>query len=167
MKNYILICLCSIFLCTAYAQDQNFQRKGRLLLETGIGGPFNNSGLNVLSIEGNSQMQIAMHAGYFTSERFALKFNLGISNSDDFLFGNITSINFGVGAKYYIIDRIPVEAAANIWKIEDASEFLLSLNAGYAFKLAENILLEPALGYHYTFEDISILRFRVNFALIL
>jgi len=136
---------------TLSAQDtsDSFQRKGRILVETGysltttfLGG---STGASVLLVDGESVTTLGINGGYFISEDFAIKGRVGLINSGESIF------SFSVGAKYYINGNIPVELNGGLFSLPDffsGRESIFQANGiiGYGIKLAPNINLEPSFG---------------------
>lgn len=130
-------------------------RKGKTIVETGysifagiIGG--GTSGANFYTNDGESQLAIAFDGGYFISEDFALKGKVTLISGEGSTFGFI-----GVGPKYYIGGSFPIEFNIGSTFGDDffADDFIGSASFGYAITLANNIYLEPAVGYSFPFES--------------
>lgn len=148
----------------AQESQEPFVRKNRILIETGyniIAGFSNSSGVNVFyDFDGETITTLGLNGGYFVSENFALKANLGILSSN----GSLT--NFGIGAKYYIGGSVPVEFGAGFLSTGGDSVGLANLGVGYAISLADNIALEPALTLIIN-DNGGLMKFGVNFAMFL
>ena len=166
MKKITLILLCLGLNFGLQAQDDTapFQRKGRILVETGynlFAGFSSGSGLSlILDDDGESITSLGFDGGYFLSENFALKMKLSLLAAN----GSLT--NFSVGGKYYIAGKVPIELGAGFISFSDDSEFLANLSIGYALDLADNITLEPNLGI-LTTSDGALLEFGLSFSMFL
>jgi len=166
MKKFTLILLCFGLNFGLQAQDDSevFNRKGRVLVETGynlVAGFSSGTGLSLfVDEEGNTVTSVGFDGGYFISENFALKMKLSLLSS----LGSIT--NFQAGGKYYIGGRVPFELSAGLLSGGDNSEFLANLSIGYAINLAENITLEPNIGGLGTGDGI-LLEFGMSFSMFL
>ena len=166
MKNFALILLCLSLNFGLQAQDDsdNFNRKGKILVETGynlIAGFSSGTGLSLLvDDDGETFTSLGFDGGYFVSENFALKMKLSLLSS----FGSLT--NFSVGGKYYAGGRVPIELGAGFLSSGGNSEFLANLSVGYAINLADNIALEPNIG-GFTSGDGALLEFGLTFSMFL
>lgn len=145
--KHLLLFACLLFSCTLFSQSSSDipARKGNVAIETGaslfggiIGG---GSGAGILAgLEGDVIVNIQFDGGFFLSDRFALKANVGVIASDE-----STLAIIGTGAKYYIADKIPVQILGNLITGEGTT-FSGFGAIGYAARLAPNINLEPSLG---------------------
>ncbi len=144
MKKSLLLIISIVLSYALSAQDNNnFSRKGKILIESGygiLGGYSNGSGVSIVA--GNSTISaISTNLGTFVSENMALKLNLSI------LTGDAPSItNLMAGVKYYISGKAPVELRTGLLSLDSNDFFVSSLTFGYAAKLAPNIYLEPSAG---------------------
>lgn len=179
MKKFLFLCIFSLTSICLYAQfadettsnteeiDFVFQKKGRILLETGfniLGGPVL-AGTGATSFSNNNQTisSLGLDGGYLVTENLALKLNLSIIDIDQG--DNINTI--GVGAKYYIVGRVPIElGVARISLGNDQTQDFTRFSIGYGIKLADNIYLEPSVGA-ISVEDESIGTFRWSFVMFL
>ena len=156
-----LFIVCSLF--TSQAQDDVFQRKGSILLETGynlIAGVFSGSGASIFLQDGETVTSIGADMGYFLSEDFALKFKLSIIS------GNGTLTNIGAGGKYYIGGVAPIEGSLGLLTGQGLDAFVGNVGIGYAAVLAPNIYLEPSIGL-FVIDGDSAVNIRIMFAMIL
>lgn len=146
--------------------DGEFKRKGRVLVETGyniVGGINNSTGINTqLDFDGGSITAIGADMGIMLTENLALKFKLGLLNGSGLSITNIAG-----GVKYYAGGHVPIELTAGILDGgPGSSTFSAALKVGYAANLAQNITLEPALGF-LIFDDEAALNFGVTFGMFL
>jgi hypothetical protein len=166
MKTIHTLFCAFLFMANTLAQTNDvFQKKGKILIETGynaIGGFGTGSGLSYFTDENSNLTSIGLELGKFISENFAIKFKGGILNLGQS--GNLST--FAVGGKYYIGREWPVELGVGV--LNSGDEFTLrgDFSFGYAAKLAPNIYLEPAVSFLVA--DGGVLYgFRVNFAMML
>ncbi len=113
----------------------------------GIGFGGNGTGFLLTTSDGETIWNIGFEAGYFVDDRFALKLGLG--------FGEIfetTIFSYKAGAKYYIIDVIPVQLDISGQTSEDFGDekpLYLGIQAGYAFMIGDMVSIEPSLRYSF------------------
>ncbi len=160
-----LILLLSSSNLLAQSDDNGFVRDGRILVETGynlVAGLSTSTGLTLFanSNTGETVTTLGFNGGYFLTENFALKLNLGIITSDI----SLTSIR--VGGKYYFKGVVPVETTIGILSSGDDFAALMDVNAGYALSIADNIALEPAIGAIF-FEGGPVFKLAITFAMFL
>lgn len=164
MKNILTVLLTVCTLTVLSAQDSDFSRQGKVLVETGynlVSGLGNGTGISVFTGQGSTLTSIGIDMGYFISEDFALKGKLGL------LSGNgATLTNISAGGKYYIAGVAPLSFDLGVLTGGGDSVFLGGASVGYAAKLAPNVYLEPSGGLLYS--DSSVLgTIKLTFALIL
>lgn len=70
-------------------------------------------------------------------------FDLDFDGSDD----AVTSFNWKVGAKYYINSQFPVQVDLNGSSNDGFSHLFLGIQGGYAWFVADNVIIEPELRY--------------------
>jgi hypothetical protein len=150
--------------------------KGNLLLEVGsssgsIGdvlGKYPSTGFNLRSTNGNVEWSAGGEAGYFIKDGLAIKAGLGytsLGESEDFL-------SYKLGAKYYIVDKIPVQVdlSGSSGTLFDGFDdpFFLGLQGGYAAFLNKNISLEPSFRYNIGLSNFTdVVELRLNFCIFL
>lgn len=167
MKQLILIFIgmFAISMSSLNAQDGEFERKGRILVETGVG--LTNSiiggstGVSLLVQEGETITNFSFEGGYFTTENFAVKGQVGFLAVSGF-----TLVNLSAGGKYYIMGKIPVELNLGLVTGEGLSEFVGGFGIGYGIRLADNINLEPSIKGLIVSESFAI-RIGATFAMFL
>ncbi|MGY3794787.1 porin family protein [uncultured Aquimarina sp.] len=184
MKKMILTAIAVFTLSFINAQDNEQTSKGKFLVEgnTNFGGiefigisngNAANTGFSFYSFEdeGPSGFNIGAEAGYFIIDNLALKLGLGFGsfkpNNDS---DSSTSFSYKIGAKYYIISKIPVQVDFTGASIEDAEDnpSFIGLQGGYALFLGDHISVEPGLRYNLSTDDeiySSFLQLNVGFAL--
>lgn len=151
------------------SDQETFNRKGRVLIETGynlIGGiPIGGgTGLTSIGDKGESLSGFGFNGGYFLSQNFAIK--LGYTNLED-RDDRISSL--ALGAKYYIVGKVPIEfslGALTTGNGDSESIEYSTISVGYGIRLADNINLEPTLGIFAGDEDGSG-TFTLNFSMFL
>ncbi len=163
MKNLFLLFL-ALFLSYGSLLAQNEElEKGNLLIETntGLGAFGNNSvglgntGFAFLRSNGASYFSIGGDVGYFVIDRLALKLGLGFSGGSEDA-GVLNVFNYKVGAKYYIIDKIPAELSFTGSRIENFNEnpIFMGLQSGYAIFFANNkVSIEPGFRYNISLNN--------------
>lgn len=155
-----------------YAQDGGQTVKGKWLIEanTGFGAahPASTS-IGFWSQDGFSQYNIGFEGGYFVMDNLAVKLGLGFGgiNTD---IEDSSILSYKIGAKYYIINMIPVQVDYSGSSIKDLDEnaSYIGLQAGYAWFLGDNVSVEPGLRYNLSmnsdFYD-DVLQVNIGFAL--
>lgn len=148
-----------------HAQEDATIRKGKIIIETGysIFGNFSSggTGIGIISQDGTTASSISVDGGKFVSEDVAIKVkvsHLSIFNSD-FTF-------LSAGPKYYIAGVAPIEFTAGLGIAEGNTDFIGNINGGYAAKLANNIYLEPTIGYTFDGEGDGFSSVELSFALL-
>jgi hypothetical protein len=101
-------------------------------------------------------------------DNLAVKAGLGYGDTGAD-YGN-SIFSYKVGAKYYVINKIPVELSYTGASVKDADEnpSYLGIQGGYAWFIGNNISIEPGLRYNVTLnEDFGkdVLQFNIGFAL--
>ncbi|GAA4271662.1 hypothetical protein U6A24_13835 [Aquimarina gracilis] len=174
MKKLMLTALAVVSFTFANAQDGDTGQtaKGKWLIEanTSFGAPGNgNTAFGLRSRDGETDWGLGLEGGYFVMDDLAIKAGLGYADSSEE--GALSTFTYKIGAKYYIMSKIPVELSYAGLSIEDADEnpSYLGIQAGYAWFLGDNVSIEPGLRYNATLnEDAdaeSNLQFNVGFAL--
>ena len=130
-------------------------RNGSILVETGLttfGNLFGGTtGASFLSSEGESLTNIGFSGGKFITEDLAIraKFNLLSGSGSTFTYVSI-------GPKYYAGGSIPLSLEVGKgFGDGDSTNFIGGASGGYAIVLADNIYLEPTVGYVFSFEEID------------
>lgn len=173
MKNLLLV-LFSVLSIVGFSQSNSdeltFERKGKYLIETGYGGILGTSGsgtgASVLIIDDESFTQLKIEGGYFVTEDFAFKATFGFYN----FFQSVKS--FGAGGKFYLGGKAPLDFTIQrtVGEDDDDSQNVFSGSIGYAVPLAQNIYLEPSIGFLKNLsdsEDELVTLVNLKFALIL
>lgn len=140
----------------------HLNRDGKFMIESGynvLSFITTDSGLGVIFGGGTGVVSLGGDMGYFLSNNFALKGKLGLVFAD-----GSALITAAAGGKYYLAKRIPVEATVGVLA-SDGGVFQGALSAGYSARLADNILLEPAIGVNVIGEGTFGLG-RVNFVML-
>ena len=178
-KTFLLAAFAVLGLSQVNAQEASNggqTSKGKWLIEanTGFsaGGEIGfvqhtaNTGFGLYSIDGQTAWSIGTEGGYFVMDDLAVKAGLGYSDLD-----YTTVFSYKVGAKYYVISKIPFQVDLNGASIKDSNEnpLWLGLQGGYAIFLGENVSIEPGLRYSVSlnqdFYDKGIFEARIGFAL--
>ncbi len=170
----------------ANAQDGGGQTaKGKWLVEanTGFGGfgaapgigigHTASTGIQFYSIKDTGTgFNFGGEAGYFVMDDLAIKLGLGYGSfsPDSDLLEDINTFSYKIGAKYYIMSKIPVQVdytGSSIKDFDDDPSFI-GLQGGYAWFLGDMVSIEPGLRYNLTTDDEvaeSFLQLNVGFAL--
>lgn len=178
MKKAFLLLMATVgFVYTIQAQDGTQTDKGSWLIEanTGFGGVSAhaaNTGFGFFTSDGITSWSIGTEGGYFVADGLALKAGVGYTSTSFSDFDITESIlTYKLGAKYYIINTIPVQVDVTGASIKDANEnpLWLGLQGGYAIFIGDMVSIEPGLRYNLSlnedFTDEGIFEFRIGFAL--
>lgn len=155
MKKLLLCLLMASFSIMNAQSDETVQsRKGAFIVETGLtslgtifGGASGSTGANFISSDGETITNIAFSGGTFISENLALRARLNLISS----FGE-TYTFLSVGPKFYAGGSFPISLEIGKGFGGQPDDFIGSFSGGYAFVLANNIYLEPTVGYVFPFE---------------
>ncbi|WP_309608587.1 hypothetical protein [Flavobacterium sp.] len=177
--------LCSIAIISfGFANGQEQTAKGKWLIEanTGFGSGVGSTRIGFDSVDGDSEYNFGAEGGYFVIDNLAIKVGLGYGGTSQKIVNPIngasTTVNgsvfaYKIGAKYYVINTIPVELSYNgistsnkVSGQKDPS--YVGIQGGYAIFLGDNVSIEPGVRYNYSLDDKiaeSIIQFNVGFAL--
>jgi hypothetical protein len=150
MKKIIFAAAAVLAFGFVNAQEQT--KKGKWLVEanTGFGTPMaGNTSFGLSSADGDSEWNLGAEGGYFVMDNLAVKAGLGYGD-----FG-VNVFSYKVGAKYYLLNKFPLEASFTGASIEDASEnpSYFGLQGGYAWFVAKNVSIEPGLRYNISLNN--------------
>jgi len=173
MKKIILSMVAVLAFGFANAQEQT--KKGKWLVEanTSFGGfgsfgaapQVGSTSFQLASSDGDTYWNIGAEGGYFVIDNLAIKAGLGYGDN-----GNNNVFSYKVGAKYYLLNKFPLEASFTGASIEDYNEnpSYLGLQGGYAWFVGKNVSIEPGLRYNISlnndFYD-DIFQLNIGFAL--
>lgn len=169
MKKIILAAIAVLGFSFANAQEQTAKGKWLIEANTGFGvgaEALANTSFHLSSSDGETQWGLGAEGGYFVADNLAVKAGLGYSD-----FGHsVNAFSYKVGAKYYLLNKFPLEASYTGASIKDANEnpSYLGLQGGYAWFVGKNISIEPGLRYNITLnEDYGkdIFQLNIGFAL--
>ncbi|NQY05262.1 MAG: autotransporter outer membrane beta-barrel domain-containing protein [Flavobacteriaceae bacterium] len=179
MKKVFLLALALIAFNFASAQEEGSSTasgqtaKGKWLIEanTGFGGAHTaDTGIRFMSQGDVSSWNIGLDGGYFIMDDLALKAGLGYGAFDNGT-TDTNTFSYKIGAKYYVISKIPVSLDYTGSSTKDAVEdpSYLGFGAGYAIFLGENVSIEPGLRYNLSlnddFTEDGLFRINIGFAL--
>ncbi len=170
MKKLILTALAVFSLSLVSAQSGEQTSKGKWLVEanTGFGGLGNsfgtgvghsaNTGIQFYSIEdGGTGFNIGLEGGYFIINNLAIKAGLGYGSfsPDSDIVDDTNTFSYKIGAKYYIINQIPVQLdyTGSSTKDVDDDPSYIGLQAGYAWFVGDMISIEPGFRYNLSTDD--------------
>jgi len=173
MKKIILTAMAVFAFSFANAQEKKADNaggqtsKGKWLIEANTGNAMlGNTGFYLTNQDGKTNYNIGLDGGYFIMDDLAVKAGLGYGDVDD-----VTVLSYRLGAKYYVMSKIPVTLDLTGASVKDAVEnpLWLGIGAGYAIFLGENVSIEPGLRYNHSLNenvtDKGIFQFNVGFAL--
>lgn len=171
MKKIILTTLAVLGFTFANAQEQIAKGKWLIEANTGFGSLGNGStSFGLWSEDGNTAWNIGAEGGYFVMDKLAVKAGLGYGdNGGDFA---NTIFSYKVGAKYYLLNKFPLEVSYTGASIKDADEnpSYVGFQGGYAWFVGKNISVEPGIRYNVTLNDDygsgkDVFQFNIGFAL--
>jgi hypothetical protein len=180
MKKVILSMVALATFGFASAQEQTAKGKWLIEANTGFGGQnVGSTGFSLSSSDGNTDYNLGAEGGYFIMQDLAVKVGLGYGgksrkiNAFDGTSSTVTTstIGYKIGAKYYVIHKIPVELSINGASVKDATEnpLWLGIQGGYAIFLSDKIALEPGLRYNHSlndkYTDKGVIQFNVGFSM--
>ena|SRR6218665_1160005 len=152
-----------------FANAQEQTAKGKWLIETNTSfgaTEVGNTGFHLSSSDGETQWGLGAEGGYFVADNLALKAGLGYSD-----FGHSdNAFSYKLGAKYYLLNKFPLEASYTGMTIKDADKnpSFVGLQGGYAWFIGNNVSIEPGLRYNISLNDDyykSVFQFNIGFAL--
>ncbi|MDY0987592.1 hypothetical protein SOM12_09225 [Flavobacterium sp. CFBP9031] len=165
MKKIVLAAIAVMTFGWANAQEQT--AKGKWLIETNTSfGATNvgNTGFSLSSVDGETTWGLGAEGGYFVADNLAVKVGLGYND-----FGHSdNAFSYKVGAKYYLLNKFPLEASYTGASIKgyDENPSFVGLQGGYAWFLGKNVSVEPGLRYNIGLNDYKdVFQFNVGFAL--
>lgn len=159
MKKLIFSCI-TLILFSSFIQANEIPKalkKGKWMIETNL-SPYSSIGTTGFLFNKTENTQvwaIGGETGYFISDRLALKAGIGYSKNtldvniedNDFSIDN-KSFSYKIGAKYYIINAIPVQIDfGGIKANQNKQNFVLGGQIGYALFINHNIIIEPQIRY--------------------
>ena len=167
MKKIILSAIAVMAFGFANAQEQTAKGKWLIEANTGFGGELvGSTQFGLMSEDGNTAWNIGAEGGYFVADNLAVKLGLGYGDdgADNSAFG------YKVGAKYYVVNKFPVELSYTGTSYKDADEnpSYVGIQGGYAIFLGPNVSIEPGVRYNHSLNDDfyeSAFQFNVGFAL--
>ena len=165
MKKVILAAIAVMTFGFANAQEQTAKGKWLIEANTAFGAETGNTAFSLRSYDGETDWNIGAEGGYFVMDNLAVKLGLGYGDN-----GNSNIFSYKVGAKYYLLNKFPLEASYTGVSIKDADHnpSFVGLQGGYAWFVGKNVSVEPGLRYNITTNDDyakSFLQFNVGFAL--
>jgi len=167
MKKIVLSMVAVLAFGFANAQEQTAKGKWLIEANTGFGGDLvGSTQFGLASSDGTTAWNIGAEGGYFVADNLAVKLGLGYGDdgADDSAFG------YKVGAKYYVVNKFPVELSYTGTSYKDADEnpSYVGIQGGYAIFLGSNVSIEPGVRYNHSLNDDfyeSVFQFNVGFAL--
>lgn len=151
MKKIILSMVAVLAFGFANAQEQT--KKGKWLVEanTNFGATqVGNTSFQLASSDGDTYWNLGAEAGYFVMDDLAIKAGLGYGDN-----GNSNIFSYKLGAKYYLLNKFPLEASFTGASIEDFDEnpSYFGLQGGYAWFVGPNVSIEPGIRYNISLNN--------------
>jgi hypothetical protein len=189
MKKIMILLSVVALSGTMFAQNQ--VSRGWFLIEANTGNStgvvstmISSTNFGFTKQDNYTRFSYGLDGGYCIMDNLALKAGLGyysakINFSDSSVLKN-SAISYRLGAKYYVMSKIPVtldvtgQSGQSEWDgvstKEDELPMWLGIGAGYAFFLGDNVSIEPGLRYNMNLnsaiEDLpAVIQFNVGFAL--
>lgn len=150
-NNFLLFFALSV--STAMTQSQTEEGKWLIEANTNFGNTHaSNTGFSLDSADRETVWNIEAEGGYFVIDNLAIKAGLGYGSG----FG--TSVfSYKIGAKYYILNVIPVQLDFNGATIQAADNpSYIGLQAGYASFLGDNVSIEPGIRYDISTDEAAV-----------
>ena len=123
--------------------------KGNYVIEANTGsGTAGFTSFSLNTVDGNTTWSAGLDGGYFAMKNLAIKAGLGYNYNSNLA----DSYNYKLGAEYYINGNIPVGADFTGTFSENASTNWVGLQAGYAYFIAKNVSIKPAVRYNIGLE---------------
>lgn len=165
MKKIVLAAIAVMTFGWVNAQEQTAKGKWLIEANTAFGAGTGNTAFSLTSVDGETSWNIGAEGGYFVADNLAVKLGLGYGDNGD---SNVFS--YKIGAKYYLLNKFPLEASYTGVSIKDVDHnpSFIGLQGGYAWFVGKNVSVEPGLRYNITTNDDyakSFLQFNVGFAL--
>lgn len=169
MKKLIFTSLVAFLFINPTQAQENLDalKKGKWMLETNL-SPFSSTGTTGFMYNKSKNLQtwaVGGEVGYFVIDRLAIKAGAGYGKSKVDMelsmgletlqfFRESKSFNYKIGAKYYIINAIPVQLDFGSIKVDDLKQSLIfGSQIGYAWFINKNIVIEPQVRYSISAED--------------
>jgi len=152
MKKLVLSAIAVMVFGFANAQEQT--KKGKWLVEanTNFGATtVGNTSFQLASSDGNTSWNLGAEAGYFVADNLAIKAGLGYGDNGY----DSTIFSYKVGAKYYLLNKFPLEASFTGASIKDYDEnpSYFGLQGGYALFVGKNVSIEPGIRYNISLNN--------------
>ncbi len=175
MKKMILSAIAIFTIGFANAQTKGTSSQtseGKFLIEANTGfGPVHSAdtSFGFTSRDGSSSYNLGLEGGYFVVDNLAVKVGLGYGGFSIKDGPSSNTLSYKIGAKYYILNMIPVQLDYSGAKVKDVTdnESFIGAQVGYAIFLGENVSIEPGFRYNKALlkDAKDILEFKVGFAL--
>ena len=137
----------------ASAQEGDATAKGKILVNVNVASDTTgNTGFALRNSDGYTDWSIGAEGGYFVADNLAVIGGLGLSGESGDNVDSETAFNYKVGARYYVSNVIPVQADLT-GTTEGDGAMWVGLQAGYAWYVADNVSVEPALRYNITTDE--------------
>jgi len=182
MKKLIFTVLTALLITTSSQAQETptALQKGKWMVETNL-NPFSSIGTTGLLYNKTKNTEawgIGGETGYFISDQFAIKAGIGYNKSEldinineEYFTRKTTSFSYKIGAKYYIINAIPVQIDLGGIKENNAKQNLIfGGQVGYAWFINNNIIIEPQIRYNLSngdngYQNDNVFSARIGFSL--
>lgn len=153
MKQLVLV-FAMLFATMSFSQETNSERASQATQSGNYVLGLNSTGLGFSNVEKATDFNAGVSAGVFVEDGLALLANLGYGSSH-FNDVNVNSWNYGVGAKYYIADVLPLQLDWNGSTGNGISPntSYIGTQLGYAWFPFRNFSVEPKLRYSFSTKD--------------
>lgn len=149
-----MLVIAGIHSVSAQESDHGAINQGQWLIEINTGSwTTGNTAFSLLSVDGSTQWSAGFEGGYFVIDNLAIKAGLGYSDSDsEFSDGTFT---YKVGAKYYLIDQIPLGVDFTGLSVNEFDANWIGVQGGYAWFVSPQVSIEPTLRYNITLDEME------------
>ncbi len=157
---FTTLALLAIGFVNAQEKDSNGAQtsEGKWLIEanTNFGAAHGaNTSFQYASSDGSSFYNLGLEGGYFVMDNLALKAGLGFGGFKPDGGESSSTFSYKLGAKYYIINMIPVQIdySGSSTKDFDENPSYLGFQAGYAVFLGQNVSIEPGIRFNKSLNE--------------
>ena len=144
----------------ASAQEGDATAKGKILVNVNVASDaVGNTSFALRNTDGYTEWSIGAEGGYFVADNLAVIGGLGVAGVSGDDVDSETAFRYKLGARYYVSNVIPVQVdlTGDTKGGEDVdgttNALFVGLQAGYAWYVADNVSVEPALRYNITTDE--------------
>ncbi len=144
------------------AQDTNSTSadvlsKGSWIIEANTGSATTGNTSFAFSSGNIDVFSVGVESGYFISDNLAIKIGLGYGS-----FNSNSNFVYKIGGKYYINRKFPV--GIDFTGVSNGANWI-GIQGGYAWFIANNVSLEPAVRYNAGIDSNSIFQGLIGFVI--